>query len=250
MSHPMPGRPPSCPQDLDLERALSGEAAFQPVLAHAEGCEACTARVTWMREHHELVVPERDCLERTLGRRKGQDTEVDGPVQQRGRDVPGGHPPDVNQDLGMGRTETGDHRQQRVHGRLVGANDHPAATHLLQFAHGELRVGREGQQARGVILEQAAGLGQGAVPRRPIEQPIAELFLEPLDGLADRGLGPVEFLGGLREAALGRDCCENREVLQLHGLIITSPYRIPKVINWTILAEAGYKGYGSGGPNG
>lgn len=54
MNHPMPGRPPSCPQDLDLERALSGEAAFQPVLAHAEGCAACTARVTWMREAGEL----------------------------------------------------------------------------------------------------------------------------------------------------------------------------------------------------
>jgi hypothetical protein len=27
----------------------------------------------------------------------------------------------------------------------------------------------------------------------------------------------VEFLGGLGEAALGRDRCENREVLQLHA---------------------------------
>jgi hypothetical protein len=60
----------------------------------------------------------------------------------------------------------------------------------------------------------------------------------------------VEFLGGLGEAALGRDRCENREVLQLHRAIITNPYGLRKVINWTIIVGAGYKGYDSGGPNG
>lgn len=54
MNHPMPGRQPSCPLDLDLERALGGEPAFQHVLVHAQGCGSCSARVAWMREAGEL----------------------------------------------------------------------------------------------------------------------------------------------------------------------------------------------------
>ena len=77
------------------------------------------------------------------------------------------------------------------------------------------------QQARGVVLQEPAGLGQGAVARRAVEQPLPELFFEPPDGLADGRLGPVELLGRPREAALGGDRRENGEVLQLHGLIIT-----------------------------
>jgi hypothetical protein len=48
-SNPMPGRQPDCPQDLDLERALAGESAFAPALAHAGGCASCAERLTWMR---------------------------------------------------------------------------------------------------------------------------------------------------------------------------------------------------------
>jgi len=54
MSSPMPGRPPDCPQDLDLERALAGETAFAPALAHAARCASCTERLAWMREAGEL----------------------------------------------------------------------------------------------------------------------------------------------------------------------------------------------------
>ncbi|HEY8205862.1 MAG TPA: hypothetical protein VIG99_00175 [Myxococcaceae bacterium] len=54
MTNPMPARSPGCPQDLDLERALAGEAAFAPALAHAAGCDGCTARLAWMREASDL----------------------------------------------------------------------------------------------------------------------------------------------------------------------------------------------------
>ena len=116
---------------------------------------------------------------------------------------------------------------------FVGADDDAAAAHLLELADGELGVGGEGQQAAGIVLEEAAGLGQRAVARRAVEQAIPELFFEAFDGLADRRLGPVELLCGLGKTSLGRDGRENGEILQLHGAIITTPYRIPKVINWT-----------------
>ncbi|HVE87287.1 MAG TPA: hypothetical protein VND93_30735 [Myxococcales bacterium] len=53
MSTPMPPRLPECPKDLDLERALAGEAAFTPLLTHAASCPSCTQRLAWMREAGE-----------------------------------------------------------------------------------------------------------------------------------------------------------------------------------------------------
>ena len=190
-------------------------------------------RMARVGEHHELVVAERHGLQRALGRRERQHAEVDGAVEERRRHVPRRHAAHVDQHLRVGAAEAGDHRQQRVHRRFVGADDDAAAPHFLELADGELGVGGERQQPAGIVLQQAAGFGQRAVARRPVEQTVAELFLEPLDGLADRRLGPVELLGGLGETSLGRDRRENGEVLQLHGAIITTPYRIPKVINWT-----------------
>lgn len=54
MTESMPARSPGCPQDLDLERALAGEAAFAPALAHASGCGSCTARLAWIAEASDL----------------------------------------------------------------------------------------------------------------------------------------------------------------------------------------------------
>ena len=159
------------------------------------------------------------------------------------------HAAHVDQHLGVGAPEAGDDRQQRMDGGFVGADDDAAAAHLLELADGELGVGGEGQQAAGIVLEEAAGLGQRAVARRAVEQAIPELFFEAFDGLADRRLGPVELLCGLGKTSLGRDGRENGEILQLHGVIITTPYRIPKVINWTEGPGRGYKGYVTGGPN-
>jgi hypothetical protein len=59
----------------------------------------------------------------------------------------------------------------------------------------------------------------------------------------------MELLGRLREAALSRYRRENGEVLQLHPIIIIYSYITPRVINWTIIAEAVTKGIVSGGPN-
>ena len=105
----------------------------------------------------------------------------------------------------MRRANGLDERQQGVHRRLVGADDDPAAAHLLQLADRRLGLGGEPQQPRGVVLQQPPASVSVAVARRPIEQPVAQLVLEPADRLADGRLRPVELLGGLREAALGGD---------------------------------------------
>ena len=75
----------------------------------------------------------------------------------------------------MRRRERLERGQQRVDGRLVRADDDPAAPYLLQLADRLLGIRRQPHQPRRVIPQQHAGLGQRAVARRPVEKPIADL---------------------------------------------------------------------------
>jgi hypothetical protein len=50
-----------------------------------------------------------------------------------------------------------------VDGGLVGADDHPAATHLVQLAHRRLRLVGHPQQPSRMLEQQRAGLGQRAI---------------------------------------------------------------------------------------
>ena len=68
------------------------------------------------------------------------------------------------------------------------------------------------------FLQQPSRFGQGAVADRAIEQPVAELFLEAPNRLADRRLGAVELLCGHREAALGGNGDKCAQILQLHEM--------------------------------
>ena len=68
------------------------------------------------------------------------------------------------------------------------------------------------EQPLGVVLEQPAGLGQGAVAGRPVEQALAQLVLDAADRLADGRLGPVEPAGGGGEAPVGGDGEKRGEV--------------------------------------
>ena len=73
-----------------------------------------------------------------------------------------------------------------------------------------------GLQGRARRLEQGhARLGQGDAPRRALEQPRAELVLEPRDRRAQGLLGDVQPLGGPREVQLLRDGDEIAELPEL-----------------------------------
>ena len=72
------------------------------------------------------------------------------------------------------------------------------------------------------VLERSADRGQigfglacqrqGAIP--PHEQRDADLLLQPVDLVADRGLGDVQFGGGAREAQMARRCLEGTQSVQ------------------------------------
>ena len=103
-------------------------------------------------------------------------------------------------------------------GRLVGADDDPPAANLLQLADGDLGVGGQASAAASRTPAAAVPPRSGRRCGRPIEQPVAELFLEAPDRLADGRLRPVQLLGGHREAALGGNGDKRAQILQLHGM--------------------------------
>ena len=139
-----------------------------------------------------------------VGRLKRQHAEVEAAVEQLGRHLARRHAPHFDARLRMLARETIDDRQQAVDRRLVRPDDDPAAADLLELPDGRLGLAASRSSRVRVVLEQPAGLGQRAVARGAVEQPLAQLVLQPADGLADRRLGPVQLLGGRREASIRR----------------------------------------------
>ena len=86
----------------------------------------------------------------------------------------------------------------------------------MQLLDGRLRLVGQAQEPLGVILEEAARLGQGTVAGGAVEQALAELVLDPAHRLADGRLGSMEPPRRSGEAPFGRHGEKRRKVGQLH----------------------------------
>ena len=170
-----------------------------------------------MGQHDELVDAEPQRPEAPFSGGVGHQAEVQAAVEDFARNVARVHAAHLDLGLGMVFAEPHHDGQQHVDGGLVDPDDHPAAPQLLQLAHGADRFIPEPRHPLGVVEQDRAGLGQPPGLRRTVEQPLAQLVLEPPDGLADRGLGAVQPGRGPREAPLGRDHLEHLEVVQFHA---------------------------------
>ena len=175
-------------------------------------------RMRRRREQDDVVAAEEDGLDAAIRGQEREDAEVDAAIEDGAGDLARRHAPDLDRHLRMQRGEALDVRQQAVHGRLVGAHDHAAAAHLLELLDGGLGLAGQPQQPLRVILEQTAGLGERAVPGRPVEQPLAQLILDPADRLADGRLGPVEAARRGGETPVRGDGEKRGQVRELHKL--------------------------------
>ena len=92
--------------------------------------------------------------------------------------------------------------QQVEHGEFVGCDDQLAFLQFAQFGEGFRGFGAQVDQLFGVFEQDFSGVGEDAFAGRAVEEGFAEFVLEFADGLADRGLGAEEFLGGAGKAAL------------------------------------------------
>ncbi len=169
-------------------------------------------------EQHQLVGPELQRQQVALRRVERQHAEVDRAQQDLLRHLARVHAPDVHQDGRIVLLERGDERQQTGDAGLVCANQHAALAHVAKLGDGVRGLVGQPKEARGVVEQELAGVGQRAVAGRPVDEPLAARVLEPADGLAHGGLGPPQLAGGAREAALGRDGDEDAEILECHGL--------------------------------
>ena len=221
-------------RDLDVDRRVSALVGAKHALPRRRGIvvrddcllpdffdgRAASTRqwMAGMRQHDQLVAAKRDGLQATVRRLKRQDAKVQAPVQDLRSNGARPHPTNLHQRLRMRLGEPVEKRKERMDRCLVGADDDTPATDLLELADRDLGICGEAQQPRRVLLQQPSRFGQGAVADRAIEQPVAELFLEAPNRLADRGLGAVELLCGHREAALGGNGDKCAQILQLHEM--------------------------------
>ena len=170
-----------------------------------------------MGQHDQLVDAQPQRAEPPLARGIAHQPEVQSAVEDFAGNVARVHA--AHLDLGLGMVFPEPHRdgQQHVDGRLVDPDDHPPAPQLLQLAHRVHRFVPQARHALGVIEQDRAGLRQPPGLRRSVEQPLAELVLQPADRLADRGLRAVQPGRRPREAPLGRDHPEHLKLVQFHA---------------------------------
>ena len=94
---------------------------------------------------------------------------------------------------------------------------HAPALQIAQVADRRIGLLGEAHQPLRVVEEHAPGFGELAVLGGSIEEPLAEVVLETLDGLADRRLGAMQPGGCLRETSLRGDGQKNLQLSQIHG---------------------------------
>ncbi len=106
-------------------------------------------------QQHELVGAHRHLEQSLFGRPERQRAEVEAPLLDLDRDLPGRHAANVDGDVGIALTKPHDQRQQGVHGRFVRADQHAAAAQVAQVAHRRLGFLRQPDQPLPVVLQHA-----------------------------------------------------------------------------------------------
>ena len=99
-------------------------------------------------------------------------------------------------DHGMATPEFGQHRQQIERCKFVSGDGQLAALQLAKFRQRSRGDIAQIQQALGVFLQDAPRVGQQAVAGRAIEQRLADVLFQLVNGLAHRRLGAVQLFRG------------------------------------------------------
>ena len=139
------------------------------------------------------------------------------PGAQRPQLLDGGALAQLDLDLGAAAAEAlhdpGDDREQR---RADEAHPQPAGLSGVDAPGGGHRDVELGQHRPGVAQERLAGGGQLDPAAGAVQQPAAELLLEPADLLAQRRLGDVQAGRGAAEVQLLGDGDEVTQLAKFH----------------------------------
>ena len=157
-----------------------------------------------------------DRLQLGVVRLIGDDAKIGAVVEHVAGDAAGEPAPHRDPD---GRVEPAvlvQERQQVQARQLVGGDHELPAPQIPHVVQRRQRLSAEVHQAFRVLEQDLARIGEHAAPARAIEERLADLVLELADDLADRGLGAVERLGRLGEAALADDGDKRFELEEFH----------------------------------
>ena len=173
------------------------------------------------RRHHHQVLPQQLHRGQRGGRRRQRQHDqgqVEGAARQLPYEIVRAALLDQQLDARMPVVEGAQHVRQQARAQARrGAQPDPPAAQLGQLLHlvpGRVRVG---QDAAGQRQQRLAGVGERDVAAGPAEQVRAQLPLQRLDLLGERGLGDVDPLGGPGEVPGLGDRHEVVELLELHG---------------------------------
>ncbi len=123
-------------------------------------------------------------------------------------------------DHGMQAAEFGQHRQQVESGEFVGRDAQFAAMQLAQFSERAGGIVAQVEQALGILLQDAPGIGQQAVARGAVEERLAHILFQLVNRLAHRRLGAMQFFRRPGKFPLPRH-------RQKHFQLSQSPYCLP-----------------------
>ena len=171
-------------------------------------------------EHHELVAAERDELQIRLLRIERQHAKIEAAVDERGRDLPRGHALHVHEHPRVVVVQPADDRHEHVHAGFVRPDAHAPALQVPQVANGAHGLVDEREHLPGVLREDDPGFGELPVLDGAVEQPLAQVLLEPPDGLAHGRLRAIRDGGGFREAPAVGDREKHLQLVQFHRLTL------------------------------
>ena len=180
------------------------------------------ARQRMRRWNHkcQLVAVHHNGAELRIVGAKRQHSHLHGVLQHLLGDIAGQGTLHGDPDHGMYPAELVQHRQEIQAGVLVGGDAQLALLQLPQLDERSPGLSAQVEQLLGVFLEHAAGIGEGAVARRTIEQQLAQFGLQLAHELADGRLSSAQALRGPGKALFLNDGQKGFQLCKVHGLFI------------------------------
>jgi len=194
-----------------LERALGDLARRGPFLAHEEPLVGQESRrdlppprpqVVSRDDEDQLVVEARgQALLAGVKRVSAHHPEIDLVPADALLDHRGAPDLQAQRDPGMALLEQRDHGREHVDPRRgAGPDEQRSALEAGELGDSLPSAGERGEQAEGVVLEDAPRLGECHGPPEAVEQPSPQLPLQLGHVLRERRLAQVQDLGGAAEA--------------------------------------------------
>ena len=172
--------------------------------------------VLWIDDQVQFVAVDDDRLHLRVIGFVGDDAELDRVQQHLIGNAAGQRALHGNLDLGVVAAKFVEQREQVEAGVLVGGEVQAAAMQFAQFGESAGGVVAQIQQLERVVAQYFARVGQGAVARGAVQQPLAKFRLELGDRLADSRLRAMQAGGRAREAAFLGDGEKGFQLEQIH----------------------------------